>query len=495
MDKVRVRYAPSPTGDPHVGNLRTALFNWLLARRHGGAFVLRVEDTDQDRKQEGSLEKILESLRWLGLDWDEGPEVGGPYGPYFQSQRLELYQAESERLLGNGSAYRCYCSVDELARRRKEQQQAGLRGGYNGFCRELTDSQRKSYEEEGIPSVVRFAMPLSGETQVDDLVRGRVSWSNDTQEDFVIIKSDGFPTYHLASVVDDHAMDITHVMRAEEWLPSVPRHVRLYESLGYEPPLFAHLPMIHGPDHSKLSKRHGAAALLEYRDMGYLPHAMINFMALLGWALDDKTDLMSMQTLTENFSIDRINKSAAIFDMERLQWMNGHYIREMDVSDLTDRMAPFVEKELGPVDMGLLSRVAPLVQERIKTLDEAPYRVAYFFRDVEFEEGEFERSLGFEGVEHALESASKLLDSTDSYTAAALETELRGLGEELGLSGRKFFGALRATLTGRKATPPLFDTMEVLGRDICVRRIDSALELLKETRTSASAGASSPTGE
>ena len=456
---------------------------------------MRVEDTDQDRKQEGSLEKILESLRWLGLDWDEGPEAGGPYAPYFQSQRLDLYQAESERLMENGTAYRCYCSVEELARRRKEQQQAGLRGGYNGACRSLTDAQRKSYEADGVASVVRFAMPQSGETQADDLVRGRVSWSNDTQEDFVIIKSDGFPTYHLASVVDDHAMDITHVMRAEEWLPSVPRHVRLYEALGYEPPLFAHLPMIHGPDHSKLSKRHGAAALLEYRDMGYLPHAMINFMALLGWALDDKTDLMSMQTLTENFSIDRINKSAAIFDMERLQWMNGHYIREMDVSDLTDRMAPFVEKELGPVDRELLSRVAPLVQERIKTLDEAPYRVAYFFRDVEFEEGEFDRSLGFEGVEHALESASKLLGSMDSYIASSLETELRALGEELGLSGRKFFGALRAALTGRKATPPLFDTMEVLGRDICVRRIDSALELLKEARTSASAGAASPTAE
>ncbi len=485
MTKVRVRYAPSPTGDPHVGNLRTALFNWLLARRHGGAFVLRVEDTDQDRKQEGSLEKILESLRWLGLDWDEGPETGGPYAPYFQSQRLELYKAESERLLQSGSAYRCYCTVEELARRRKEQQQAGLRGGYNGACRDLTDPQRKSYEAAGTASVVRFAMPRSGDTQVDDLVRGQVSWGNDTQEDFVIIKSDGFPTYHMASVVDDHAMDITHVMRAEEWLPSVPRHVRLYEALGYEPPLFAHLPMIHGPDHAKLSKRHGAASLLEYRDMGYLPHAMINFMALLGWALDDKTDLMSLQTLTDNFSIDRINKSAAIFDMERLQWMNGHYIREMDVSDLADSMAPFVEEKLGPVDQGLLAKVAPLVQERIKTLDEAPYRVAYFFNDVEFEDGEFEKSLGFEGAEEALKRASDLLRSTETYGASTLETELRALGEDLGLSGRRFFGALRAALTGRKATPPLFDLMEVLGRDICIRRIDSALELLKEVRASA----------
>ena len=485
MTKVRVRYAPSPTGDPHVGNLRTALFNWLLARRHGGTFVLRVEDTDQDRKQEGSLEKILESLRWLGLDWDEGPETGGPYAPYFQSQRLDLYRAESERLLDNGAAYRCYCSVEELARRRKEQQQAGQRGGCNRACRELTYTDRKSNEAVGTASVVRFAMPQIGETQVDDLVRGHVSWGNETQEDFVIIKSDGFPTYHMASVVDDHAMDITHVMRAEEWLPSVPRHVRLYEALGYEPPLFAHLPMIHGPDHAKLSKRHGAASLLEYRDMGYLPHAMINFMALLGWALDDKTDLMSMQTLTDNFSIDRINKSAAIFDMERLQWMNGHYIREMDVSDLADSMAPFVEKELGRVDRGLLANVAPLVQERMKTLDEAPYRVAYFFNNVEFEEGEFEKSLGFEGAEEALKRASAQLSSTEPYSASMLETELRALGEELGLSGRKFFGALRAALTGRKATPPLFDMMEVLGRDVCIRRIDSALELLREVRTSA----------
>ena len=495
MSKVRVRYAPSPTGDPHVGNLRTALFNWLLARRHGGAFVLRVEDTDQERRQEGSLDRILESLRWLGLDWDEGPETGGPYGPYFQSQRLELYRAESERLLDSGGAYRCSCSVEELDRRRKEQQKAGLRGGYNGACRDLTAAQRKSKEAEGNVSVVRFAMPRDGETWVDDLVRGRVSWSNDTLEDFVIIKSDGFPTYHLASVVDDHAMDITHVMRAEEWLPSTPRHVRLYESLGYEPPLFAHLPMINGPDHAKLSKRHGAASLLEYRDMGYLPHAMINFMALLGWALDDKTNLMSMQTLTENFSIDRINKSAAIFDVERLQWMNGHYIRELDASDLTDRMAPFVENELGPVDKGLLARITPLVQERMKQLDEAPYRVAYFFKDVEFEEGEFQRSLGFEGAEHALESAGKLLSSMETYSAAVLETELRSLGEELGLSGRRFFGALRAAFTGRKATPPLFDTMEALGRDVCIRRIDAALALLREARPSSASGPSGPTAE
>ena len=471
-----------------MGNLRTALFNWLLARRHGGAFVLRVEDTDQERLQEGSLDRILESLRWLGLDWDEGPEAGGPYGPYFQSQRLELYRVESERLLESTAAYRCYCSVEELARRRKEQQKAGLRGGYNGACRNLTDPQRKSYEAAGTASVVRFAMPQSGDTHVDDLVRGQVSWGNDTQEDFVIMKSDGFPTYHLASVVDDHAMDITHVMRAEEWLPSVPRHVRLYEALGYEPPLFAHLPMIHGPDHAKLSKRHGAASLLEYRDMGYLPQAMINFMALLGWSLDDKTDLISLDALTENFSIDRIYKSAAIFDMERLQWMNGHYIREMEVADLAAQMAPFVEKELGPVDRELLARVTPLVQERVKTLDESAYRIAYFFQDVEFEEEEFERSLVFDGAEGALQRAGALLQSADPYTAAVLETELRALGEEMGLSGRKFFGALRTALTGRKATPPLFDTMEVLGRDICIQRIDSALALLKDARVPAAFG-------
>lgn len=495
MSKVRVRYAPSPTGDPHVGNLRTALFNWLLARRHGGAFVLRVEDTDQDRLQEGSLDKILESLRWLGLDWDEGPEAGGPYAPYFQSQRLELYRAESERLLESGAAYRCYCSVEELARRRKEQQKAGLRGGYNGACRDLTDARRKSYEADGTASVVRFAMPQVDETQVDDLVRGNVSWNNDTQEDFVIIKSDGFPTYHMASVVDDHAMDITHVMRAEEWLPSVPRHVRLYEALGYEPPLFAHLPMIHGPDHAKLSKRHGAASLLEYRDMGYLPQAMINFMALLGWSLDDKTDLISLQALTENFSIDRINKSAAIFDMERLQWMNGHYIREMDAVDLAEQMTPFVEKDLGPVNRGLLARVTPLVQERIKTLDEAPYRVAYFFNEVEFEDGEFEKSLSFDGAEHALEKAGVLLQSTEPYTADVLESGLRGLGEEMGLSGRKFFGALRAALTGRKATPPLFDMMEVLGKDTCIHRIDAALALLEDARVPTASASAEPVTE
>ncbi len=476
---IRVRFAPSPTGEPHVGNLRTALFNWLFARRHGGTFVLRVEDTDRNRYVEDALGVILESLRWLGLEWDEGPGAGGPYAPYLQSQRLDIYRGVTEDLVDRGLAYWCHCPRERLDLVRKERQRDGLPGGYDRHCRDLGLSKQ---DGEGDP-VVRFKMALEGETSVDDLVRGRVGWDNGLQDDFIILKSDGFPTYHLANVVDDHKMRISHVLRAEEWLSSTPRHLQLYDALGYRPPLFGHLPMILGPDRAKLSKRHGSTSVLEYRSQGFLPEAMVNFMVLLGWSLDDKTDVISREDVVESFSLERIGKGAAVFDLDRLQWMNGVYIRGLGDDDLAERMLPYLGRS-GEVDGAYLRRIVPLVRQRLKTLADAPEWTSYFFEE-ELSYGAAEvvqKGMDQDSTIGALEAVLGVLEGVDDFSAQSLEGVLRAAGDEMDLSGRKLFGAIRVAVTGRTASPPIFETMEVLGRERCLRRIAGAIGTLREEK-------------
>jgi len=337
---VRVRYAPSPTGHPHVGNIRTALFNWLFARHYGGSFIVRIEDTDVARKVEGTVEAILNSLRWLGLDWDEGPGVGGKYGPYFQSQRLDLYREAAERLVSQGDAYYCYCSPRRLEEMRAEQVRRKQPPGYDRHCRQLSQEERAQKEAEGVIPVVRFKIPLEGQVRFTDLIRGEVVFDSNTIDDFVLLKSDGYPTYHLASVVDDHFMEISHVLRAEEWLSSTPRHLLLYQALGFDPPQLAHLPMLRGADRAKVSKRHGAVSIVDYYEQGYLPEAMVNFLALLGWSLDDKTEILSRQELIKNFSLERVSRTAAIFNRDKLDWMNGVYIRSLTADEFFDAVEP-----------------------------------------------------------------------------------------------------------------------------------------------------------
>ena len=477
-DEVRVRYAPSPTGDPHVGNLRTALFNWLFARRYGGKFILRVEDTDRERYVQGALDAILNSLRWLDLNWDEGPDVDGPYGPYVQSQRLEIYQAAAQELIDKGHAYHCYCSRERLEQLRRRQREK-LAPGYDRRCRDLAPGELQKHEGQGIAPVVRFKMPLSGETEVDDLIRGEVTWQNELLDDYIILKSDGYPTYHLANVVDDHLMGITHVLRAEEWLPSTPRHLQLYGALGYDQPHFAHLPMILGPDRAKLSKRQGASSILEYRELGFLPEAMVNFMALLGWSLDDRTDVMSRDVLVEHFSLERIGKAGAIFDREKLLWMNGYYIRQLSHEDLAERVLPFLKGGLAPgtddVDREYVARIVPLVRERIKTLGEAAELTDYFFRDdIEVDPAlVIQKGMDSDATVGALRRALEVLGAAETFDAQSVEELLREAGSELGILARQFFGALRVATTGRNASPPLFETMEVLGRKRCIERIEA----------------------
>ena len=475
--RVRVRYAPSPTGDPHVGNIRTALFAWLFARHTGGDFIVRIEDTDAARTQEGSLEAILESLRWLGLEWDEGPEVGGPHWPYVQSERLELYQNAARSLVDSGCAYYCHCSPERLQEMRKEQQRQRQPTGYDRLCR---DAGRGP---DGDPRpVVRFKMPLEGETTIHDLIRGEVTFANATVDDFVMLKSDGYPTYHLASTVDDHLMDISHVLRAEEWLPSTPRHVHLYDALGYDMPLVAHLPIILGPDKSKLSKRHGDVALLQYREMGYLPEAMINFLALLGWSLDDHTELLSRDDLVDNFSIERIVRSAAVFNLEKLTWMNGVYIRSLGEEELAERIGEVLDGTLSqdvdrPVSRDYVRSITPLVRERIRTMTDIPELTDFFFlRDLDYPPADLvQRGLEAADTANALYSTLERLAGIGEWTAEALEGELRPLAEELNVKTGQLFGAIRVAVTGRKAAPPLFETMAVLGRELCLERLREAV--------------------
>ncbi len=493
---VRVRYAPSPTGQPHIGNIRTALFNWLFARHHGGKFIVRIEDTDQTRFVDGAIEAILDGLRWLNIDWDEGPEAGGPYAPYEQSRRLEIYRRMAEQLVDQGNAYYCYCSREELERLRRARREgrsrsdslpvgeANLQWGNGCNCRRLGRAGAVSEPVGADNRVVRFAMPESGVTRVHDLIRGDIEWSNELQEDFVILKSDGFPTYHLAVVADDHLMEISHVMRAEEWLPSTPRHLQLYSAFGFEPPEFAHLPMITGPDRAKLSKRHGATAIGEYREQGYLPEAMLNFMVLLGWSLDGSTEVVTLRQIIDNFTLDRITKSAAIFDQEKLLWMNGVYIRDLPAEELARRMAEYIPRHLDADEQDYLCNIAPLVQERLKRLDESDDITACFFGELppDYDPATLvQKGMDVEGALAALQSALSKLRSIPpggDFGHEKLEAALGETCQGLELSRRQFFGLLRTAATGRAVSPPLFETMQVMGREKVLARLRLAARKL-----------------
>ena len=473
---------------PHVGNIRTALFNWLFARHEGGKFILRVEDTDQTRYVPGALEAMLEGLRWLGLDWDEGPEVGGLYGPYFQSERLEHYRRVSEELIERDWAYRCYCSLERLEQVRAEQTRLKQPPRYDRHCRDLTPAERAQQEATGVVPVVRFKTPTSGRTEFDDIIRGHVAFENETLDDFILLKSDGFPTYHLAHVVDDHLMEISHVLRAEEWLPSTPRHVLLYAALGYTPPQFAHLPMILGKDKAKLSKRHGAVSLLDYRQQGYLPEAMFNFLGLLGWALDDHTEMISVEDFVKNFSLERVVKNPAVFDVDKLTWMNGVYMRELPPERLAELLAEHLEGDLSaevsrPLDRSWLLRMVPIVQERLRRLDEAADMLGFFFLEGKLDYPP-ETLLGKKFAGKQSEAAATLnmvisrVSDVQEWKHQTLEETLRPLSEERGLKTGDLFMLLRVAVTGRTATPPLFETMEILGKGVCLERLRDALQRL-----------------
>jgi len=479
---VRVRYGPSPTGEPHVGNIRTALFDWFLARRLGGQFIVRIEDTDRSRAVEGTEQLILDALTWLGIDWDEGPDIGGPFGPYRQSERLPLYREAADRLLADGKAYRCVCSSERLDALRKSQQQAKQPPGYDRRCRELGLGP-------GEPHVVRLAMPRDGDTIVHDALRGGVSFQSALLDDHVLLKRDGFPTYHLASVVDDHHMEITHVIRGDEWLSSAPRHVQTYAALGWDEPAWVHLPIIRGPDGAKLSKRHGATSVREYADQGFLPEALLNFLALLGWSKDETTTIMSRDEIVAAFGLDGLGLASAMFDLDRLQEMNARYIRDLDPADFLRRGRPHLEARLGrPIDddrLDTLLGIAPAVQERVKLMPEFADYTDFFFSDGPLDYANADLMgrayknkpwAALESVEASLQ-ALRALDESD-WTTPGLDAALRELAEARGEKPGALFTPIRVATTGKRIAPPLFETLETLGQPKTIERLNAAAERL-----------------
>ena len=482
----RVRFAPSPTGLMHIGGFRTELFNWLYARHTGGTFILRIEDTDTLRTAEGAVDFLIEGMRWLGMDIDEGPGVGGPFGPYYQPSRRALYQQYASQLIESGQAYTCYCTHERLDEMRKEQIAQKLPPRYDRRCRYLTVEERAANEAAGQKWTVRFAMPVEGETVVHDALHGDIVFQNTNIDDTILLKANGLPTYHLAHVVDDHLMEITHLIRAEEWISSAPLHVHVWEALGWEMPPIYHVPDVLGKDKRKLSKRHGAASWKELEEQGFLPEAVFNFLALIGWSYDDKTELFTREELIQSFSLERINVSGAIYDAEKLAWMNGVYIRKLSIEEMTRRTLPYMERPQAegglpddiqrPLDPIYAQHVLSLEQERLRTLGEAAHAVSFFFSENwEYETPLMQKGLDEDGTRNALLQMKDLLTELHPWEHATIEAGMRARMTELGLKPAQFLGAGRVAVSGRKATPPLFQMMEVLGRERTLARIERAL--------------------
>jgi glutamyl-tRNA synthetase len=476
---VRTRIAPSPTGEPHIGNMYVALINWAFARQQGGRFIVRIEDTDRTRFVAGAEEMILAAMDWLGLGRDEGPDVGGPVGPYRQSERLDLYRRYTDQLLGDGHAYRCFCTPQRLADLRK--QQKGRETGYDRRCRALAPDESARRAAAGEPHTVRLAVPLEGETRFTDGLRGEIVIENRAVDDQVLLKTDGYPTYHLAVVADDHLMGVTHVIRAEEWIVSTPKHVLLYQAFGWDLPRFYHLPLIRNPDRSKLSKRKNPTNVLWYRQEGFLPEAVVNYLGLLGHSMPDQREVFTLEEFRREFSWDRVATSGPVFDMEKFEWLNGTWIRRLPVEQLAARLKAEGFVPAGFPDARLPGAVR-LVQERLRRLKEFADATAFFAARLPYEAALLVPDKKGKPVKTAAEVREVLarfrsaLAAAPQWRTAALEETGRKLAEEMAWKPGDLFTPLRVAVTGRRVSTPLFETMEVLGREECLARIDEALE-------------------
>lgn len=507
---VRVRFAPSPTGHLHLGGARTALYNWLFARGRGGTFILRIEDTDVERSEEIYTRQILADMSWLGLDWDEGPEKGGAFGPYFQSMRGDRYKQYCARLLDSGMAYRCFCSAEELDERRKEAEQAKAVYGYDGRCRTLDPQEVRRRLDAGEPAAIRFRVPDEGYTVFKDMIRKKVSVKNSELDDFIIVRSDGTPTYNFTVVADDLDMKITHVIRGDDHISNTPKQILIYQGLGQAPPVYAHIPMILGPDGQRLSKRHGATAIFAYRDMGYLPEAMVNYLALLGWAFDDKQTLFTGDELIRKFSLEGVSKKAAIFDNQKLLWMNGVYLRDLPMDRLAGLCLPILKSEYAEklpriprvpdsraagsnplsdvhpeehIDEERVRKVLGLVQPRMKSLNDVVDLTAYFWEDAIRYTPEAEAQLtGEPAVADYLRALHKRLGMVKLFTHEELERLCGDLVSELGIKFGVLAHPLRAAVTGRTASPGIFETLSLIGKERVMERLDKAIRFIEEKR-------------
>jgi glutamyl-tRNA synthetase len=482
---VRVRFAPSPTGRLHIGGARTALYNYLLARQTGGQFLLRIEDTDQKRSDPKYQDEIIEGLAWLGMQWDEGPDVGGPHAPYNQLARKAIYQEYAEQLVAAGHAYPCFCTPQRLRQVRELQQKRKQPPRYDGLCRAIPPAEAAARRAAGESYVIRFKSPQSGSTTARDLLRGEITVENQNIDDYILVKSDGLALYHLAAMVDDHLMGITHVIRSDEWLASLPLHALIYRAFGWEEPVWCHLSVFLKPSgKGKMSKRDVTSEqsifLLGLRDLGYLPEAVVNWIALMGWSLDDRTEFFNMDDLIAGFSLERLNPSPAAVNYDKLDHYAGLHIRSLTVPDLAARVRPFLERAGLQPDEATLLRVAPLIQERIVTLDDAVMMAGFFFRDEVSPEPKalVAKGLTAEQSLAALERARALLASLPGFEHATTEPPMRALAEELGLKAGQLFGILRVAVTGQTVATPLFETMAIVGREKVLERIDRALALL-----------------
>ncbi len=489
---VRVRYAPSPTGLQHIGGVRTALFNYFFARSQGGKFILRIEDTDRERYSDESLQDLYDTFSWLGIEWDEGPDKGGDFGPYIQSERFDLYRRYADQLIEEGKAYKCYCTPERLESLRQEQQKdKNAHQGYDRHCRDLTQAQRDEYEAQGIKPVVRFKIPLEGKTIFHDVLLGDVKRKNsDISPDPVLLKSDGFPTYHLANIIDDHHMEITHIMRAQEWLPSGPLHILLYQAFEWEPPTYCHLPMVMGKDGQKLSKRHGSTSLRDFIAAGYLPEAIINYISLIGWSYDDSREFFEKEDLEKLFVLEKLNKAPGVFDYKKLEWFNGQYIRKLSDDDLKARIIPYLRDSGNIADPPtaeqdrMLNDLIPIVKERLKLLSDIVPMTAFLFSDIKGYPAEelIPKKLDAAGTAAILQLGKPLIAGMEGKDDEVLEEEFKQLSEESGYKLGDLLAPLRVAVTGSRVSPPLFASIRLLGTETALLRIDDAAAMLEQNQ-------------
>jgi glutamyl-tRNA synthetase len=483
---IRVRFAPSPTGYLHVGGARSALFNYLFAKHHQGTFILRIEDTDRTRFVEGALTEIYESLKWLGISWDEGPDVEGECGPYTQSERVELYRSHAEQLLKSGSAYRCFCTAERLAEMRKEQEKRKIKVGYDRHCCFLTKEEVQQRLGSDDPFVIRFKIPEARTIRFIDAIRGAIEYKSDVLDDFVLLKTDGFPTYHLANVVDDHLMAISHVLRGDEWIASTPRHILLYEAFGWNVPQFAHLPIILAEGGGKLSKRKGAASVMDYKKAGYLPEALMNFLALLGWAPGGDREKMSFEELIHLFSLEQVSPKASVFDEKKLEWMNGIYLAEQSVTRLVSEVVPLLQEEgiipIGEVDIDYLSQVIELLRTRSKKLTDLVEAARYFYCDPDSYEEKGIRKYFSEDAADRLDALRRSIGECNEFIAEKLEALFRTAAESMGVGFGKLIHPVRLAVSGVTFGPGLFELLAVLGKDRVLARIEKAIHFIKQNK-------------
>ena len=470
---VRCRFAPAPSGSLHVGNVRSALFSWLWARHNDGVFILRVEDTDASRVTEEAFRGVLEDLRWLGLDQDEGPEAGGPHGPYRQSERGEIYRTKVCELLESGHAYRCYCTPEELEERKQASRARGEAPGYDGHCRELSSEQVAAYEAEGRSPVVRFRMPDT-EQVVDDLVKGRVRWEPGELRDFVLLRADGSPVFLLAVAVDDLLMRVTHVVRGDDLLASAPRNARVIEALGGTAPAYAHVPQVLGPDRKPLSKRHGSTSVQAFRDQGYLPEALVNYLALLGWSPGEDREMVDRAEMIELFDLARVSSNPAAFDTDKLTWLNERYIQALDDDDLAARCVHFLVEAGVGVDPAMLRRAMPLVRERMKTLRDVVDLLRFLFSD-DITPNDKAAGILAKSPPGYIEHAAAALDATTTWDADTITQALDAVARSAGLNRTKGWQPIRAAVTGSNISPPLPESLELLGRERTLARLRAAV--------------------